>query len=83
MNEVTQLSDEAIAALGRGNKIEAIKITREKNGLGLKEAKDVVEAYAKSNPVEARGISGANSGGTYVKLFVVGLIGIVAYIILK
>jgi len=30
--------------LRRGNKIEAIKIYREKTGVGLKEAKDAVEA---------------------------------------
>jgi len=36
--------DEAFqAALERGNKIEAIKIYREKTGLGLKESKDAVE----------------------------------------
>jgi ribosomal protein L7/L12 len=32
-------------ALARGNKIEAIKIYREKTGLGLKESKDAVEYY--------------------------------------
>ena len=32
-------------ALERGNKIEAIKIYREKTGLGLKESKDAVEYY--------------------------------------
>ena len=40
---------EAIAALERGNKIEAIKIVREANTLGLKEAKDFVEQYLETN----------------------------------
>ncbi|NRF69872.1 ribosomal protein L7/L12 [Aquincola sp. S2] len=35
----------AIDALRRGNKIEAIRIVREHRGLGLKEAKDLVEAH--------------------------------------
>jgi ribosomal protein L7/L12 len=36
----------AAAALARGELIQAIKIVRETAGLGLKEAKDAVEAYA-------------------------------------
>jgi ribosomal protein L7/L12 len=41
----SMLPEEAIAALGAGNKIEAIKIVREATGLGLKEAKEAVERY--------------------------------------
>lgn len=40
----------AIDALRRGNKIEAIKILREEQHLGLKEAKGQVEAYVRSQP---------------------------------
>jgi hypothetical protein len=40
----------ALTALSRGNLIEAIKITRQATGLGLKEAKDVVEAHLAQNP---------------------------------
>jgi len=39
------LPEAAIAALGAGNKIDAIKIVREATGLGLKEAKEAVEQY--------------------------------------
>jgi ribosomal protein L7/L12 len=35
----------AADALRRGNKIEAIRLVREHNGLGLKEAKDLVERH--------------------------------------
>ncbi|MCP5397265.1 MAG: ribosomal protein L7/L12 [Sphingomonadaceae bacterium] len=35
---------EVQAALAAGRKIEAIKLVREKTGLGLKEAKELVEA---------------------------------------
>lgn len=38
------LPPEVLAALQRGNKIEAIKQMRQLTGLGLKEAKDAVEA---------------------------------------
>jgi len=44
---MTRLPAEAIAALERGDLIDAIKCTREATGLGLKESKDLVERYAK------------------------------------
>lgn len=40
----------AIAALRRGNKIEAIKLVREERNIGLKEAKDAVEDHVKTQP---------------------------------
>jgi ribosomal protein L7/L12 len=45
-----QLSAAAIAALHAGNKIEAIKLVREQRNMGLKEAKDAVEDYVRSQP---------------------------------
>ena len=43
-------SQTALAALEQGNTIEAIKIVRLERDLGLKESKDLVEAYLKSRP---------------------------------
>ncbi|MNK67656.1 50S ribosomal protein L7/L12 [compost metagenome] len=45
---MTQLPPEAIAALERGNLIEAIKIVRERTGMDLKSSKEAVERYANS-----------------------------------
>ena len=45
------LPDAAKLALRQGNKIEAIKLVREAHGLGLKEAKDVVEAHVAGDPM--------------------------------
>ena len=45
-----QLSANAIAALQKGNKIEAIKIVRQEQRLDLKDAKDLVERYVQSEP---------------------------------
>jgi len=42
---------EAIAALQRGNKIEAIKLVREAQKLDLKDSKDRVDDYVKNDPV--------------------------------
>ena len=45
MSSRTSIPPDAQGAADRGNLIEAIKITREVTGLGLKEAKDAVDAY--------------------------------------
>lgn len=42
---------QALEALRQGNKIEAIKVLRVASGLGLKEAKDAIEAHMRQNPV--------------------------------
>jgi ribosomal protein L7/L12 len=39
-----------VAALQAGNKIEAIRMVREARNLGLKEAKDAVDAYLATQP---------------------------------
>lgn len=39
------LPPEVLAALERGQKIEAIKLMRELKGVGLKEAKEAVDGY--------------------------------------
>ena len=40
---------EAIEAIKRGNKVEAIKLTREATSMGLKESKDAVEALIRND----------------------------------
>ena len=47
-SSAAQLPATVIAAIQSGNKIEAIKLLREQTGLGLKEAKDAVEAMPKN-----------------------------------
>ena len=44
MTAETGLPDKVVEALKRGNKIEAIKLLRAQTGVGLKEAKDAVDA---------------------------------------
>ena len=50
MNRTPTLPIAAIVALQDGNKIAAIKLVREAQGLGLKESKDLVEAYIATQP---------------------------------
>lgn len=45
-----ELSGAAVAALTKGNKIEAIKRVREERGIGLKEAKDIVDRHVAAHP---------------------------------
>ena len=47
-----EMPHEALDALRVGQLIDAIKITREKTGLELKESKDLVERYLKEHPQE-------------------------------
>lgn len=44
------ISEQARAALADGRVIDAIKQVREDTGLGLKEAKDLVDIYRAANP---------------------------------
>jgi ribosomal protein L7/L12 len=45
-----ELPAQAVSALQAGNKIEAIKLVRVAAGLGLKDAKDLVERYVATQP---------------------------------
>jgi ribosomal protein L7/L12 len=48
--DARELSGAAVAALMKGNKIEAIKRLREERGIGLKEARDMVDGYVAGHP---------------------------------
>ena len=50
------LPTDAIAALNRGNKIEAIKIVRLARHIGLKQSKELVETYLATQPALQRKI---------------------------
>lgn len=76
------LSPAAIAALHRGEKIEAIRITREERNIGLKEAKDAVDEYVRSQPALRSALAEAQGRGTRTVLtwlVVVIVIVVVAY----
>ena len=58
------LPDAVLAALTGGNKIEAIKLLREARGIGLKEAKNAVEAYARDHPALQRKLEARQAEST-------------------
>lgn len=70
----------AVSALNGGNKIEAIKIVRRERGLGLKEAKDEVDAYVRAHPAlqasfaAAQGEAKRNALLSVALLFAAGLL---------
>ena len=76
----------AVAALSSGNKIEAIKIVREEWGIGLKDAKDAVEAYVQTQPALAATMQEATASskrGCITWLVVLALLGAAAYYFLS
>ena len=79
----SSLSQEAITALERGNKIAAIKIFRETNGVGLKESKEKIEAYLAQNPAVYEQFKQNASSGTSNNTIIILLIAIIVYLVLK
>jgi len=60
-NATPQLPVAALTALRQGNKIEAIKLIREQQGIGLKEAKNRVDDYLNSQPARQSSVASAQS----------------------
>ena len=50
MNKNEELDVDVIDAIQSGQKIQAIKLLRERRNIGLKEAKEVVDSYIVQNP---------------------------------
>lgn len=67
----SSLESEIVPLLQGGNKIEAIKLYRERTGMGLKEAKDAVEAIAADRGIVAP--SGSGCLGVVLLLMVISV----------
>lgn len=61
LSNPSALPQAAVAALEQGNTIEAIKIVRLEREIGLKESKDLVDAYLKSRPDLQRRLEAAQA----------------------
>ena len=59
--EDVSLPPPVIEALRTGKKIEAIKLLRLERNLGLKEAKDLVDAYVRRDPLLQRSLEQAQA----------------------
>lgn len=78
-NSVSDLPAQAIEALRNGDKIAAIKYFRNSHGIGLKEAKDAVEAHLAANPALAQQFQLARSarpghGAAWIVLLLVAIV---------
>jgi hypothetical protein len=80
MTSETQLPHAAVAALQQGNKIEAIKLTREVTGLGLKEAKDAVEAYLRAHPELEAGMQRVSGMGSFLSWLFMMIVAVAAIV---
>ena len=76
----TELDAEVVSLLQQGKKIEAIKKLRELKTMGLKEAKEEVDAYCSENAISNASVTKVGSGNGFVYLLVLGLI---AYLLFK
>lgn len=81
MTAETGLPDNVAEALKRGNKVEAIKLLRAQTGVGLKEAKDAVDASGIEGPAKSPGQLSARAKIPWMIVFVV--IALLAYTFLR
>ena len=85
MTAETGLPDKVVDALRRGDKIEAIKLLREQTGVGLKQAKDAVEAAGITSGIEdpAKSPGEVSARGKIPWLILLVVIGLLAYTFLR
>lgn len=77
-----ELPPQAIAALEQGRKIKAIKCTRAALGVGLKEAKEIVEQFIEKRPDVRNRLVSANAGNARIALkwlLIIILCGLIIY----
>jgi hypothetical protein len=73
-----ELESDIIAMVCNGRKIEAIKLLRNRHSLGLKESKDLIDAYLKQHP-ELKVIETERSNGVILGLIFLALVAAVLY----
>ena len=80
--QTREFSAAVLDAIRRGRKIEAIKLLREEGALGLKEAKDEVDAYMRNHPQHANPTGSHSETGIWRALAPVAIAAI-AYVIYR
>ncbi len=72
------LDVQVVSALQDGRKVEAIKLLRKQRGIGLKEAKEIVDSYC-----EEHGLSSSSQASGAGGLMLVGLLLVVGYLVYR
>jgi ribosomal protein L7/L12 len=80
MTANTEFEQDVVDALGKGRKIDAIKLLREHRSIGLKHAKELVDRHIRENPNSVPAIQKNKSGNGLI--FVVCL-AVAAYFLYK
>ncbi|MCH7295423.1 ribosomal protein L7/L12 [Acinetobacter higginsii] len=87
MNLPPTIPAEALTMLHAGQLIDAIKITREKTGLGLKESKDLIDQYLQDHPQEQAQIQEQlvqrSRGGIKVVILILLILANVIWFVMK
>lgn len=74
-----ELDVQVVSALQDGRKIEAIKLLREQRGIGLKEAKEVIEEYCEQHGLNSSSRVPEGGGG----LVLIGVLVVLGYLIYR
>jgi hypothetical protein len=75
--------DEYLDLLRRGEKIEAIKLYRERTGAGLKEAKDAVEALGARHGIQPQPLDGPGCLMVIAVLLAMAVVAAIVVIIMR
>jgi hypothetical protein len=76
MSSDIELSADVIAEIETNRKVTAIKLLREQQGIGLKEAKEIVDAYQDEHPRDTTHQSRQSQSGIGRLLLVALMIGL-------
>jgi hypothetical protein len=75
MNTEIELPADVIAEIHANRKVTAIKLLRVHQGIGLKEAKELVDAYMNKHPSSPRsGVQESKGGLGRMLLFILGVV---------
>ena len=78
-----EFEPEVLTALNAGRKIDAIKTLRSLRGIGLQEAKELVDSYDDKQASEGASVQKVDSNFSVVKLLLVGLVIYLVYTLFK
>jgi len=87
MSSFPRIPPEALNVLREGQLIDAIKITREQTGLGLKESKDLIDQYLQEHPQEQARVqeqlAQKSRGGIKVVVFIIVILAVLIWFVMK
>ncbi len=83
MNDNLKFEQDIVDELKNGRKISAIKLLRTSRGIGLKEAKDLVDTYCRENKIVAPPSEGKSGSGMFFLFILIAGLGYSLYVSVK